>query len=669
MTQIMKNRFLKYQGQNAMRKSFFLAALAMLFFVGGSVQAQIYVEFESPVKKGNRPYTPLQTGATVYTANNFTVPPNIDPDDGFAAAQLPFPFEYNGTVYNWILINVNGFVMMNPDGNVPLGVVGQNVPARLFDGSQFPRNVIAPYWGDHFFRIGGSAQPGYMPSQVLTGIVTIGGRRAFCIEWRNLNINDKTLPSSVGNFQMYMYEQTVVPGNSQGDIEFAYGQVGGNPNTPLTTVITRNAAIGMKGSAPQGDWLNAFFTAPQNAFTSTTLSNQWQPSGGSDTVFVFKAIPRLRLNVWGDGDADFSSAPGSRHYSKAQNQYVTAGDALSILRSVATNIPLDSLVKRMAFKGDVDHNGRFYYSTRNFSNTADTARYRREWRARTPLPRNNWTLDEHFMMGSPATQDSLLRLHTYGMPSDNSLDFQSIYFQVNAYDAALIMHYLGGRVITLPWTLDTVVPFGKAGNSLDIATGVAPLQGYVQANGTTRIPVYLNGANNGAVSVVFNANSEVVNVETIGENMINMFNGNRVVIAGSIKNDGTEPIAFVTVRSSDCQLVAGDVEFNGEAQGNVTIDVAGETGASMLTVSGSNPTSSTSNVTVQIPNAGEYALRVFDVTGNTVATLATGSFAKGTYSYTWDGRSTTGAVVSNGVYFYRLTGNGINATGSVVFEK
>jgi len=652
-----------------MRKSFFLAALAMLFFVGGSVQAQIYVEFESPVKKGNRPYTPLQTGATVYTANNFTVPPNIDPDDGFAAAQLPFPFEYNGTVYNWILINVNGFVMMNPDGNVPLGVVGQNVPSRLFDGSQFPRNVIAPYWGDHYFRIGGVAQPGYMASQVLTGVVTIGGRRAFCVEWRNLNINDKTLPSSVGNFQLYMYEQTVVPGNSQGDIEFAYGQVGGNPNTTQTTVITRNAAIGMKGSAPQGDWLNAFFTPPQRSFTSTTLSNQWQPSGGSDTVFVFKAIPRLRLNVWGDGDADFSSAPGARHYSKAQNQYVTASDALSILRSVATNVPLDSLVKRMAFKGDVDHNGRFYYSTRNSANTADTARYRREWRVRTPLPRNNWTLDEHFMMGSPATQDSLLRLHTYGMPSDNSLDFQSIYFQVNAYDAALIMHYLGGRVITLPWTLDTIVPFGKAGNSVDAATGVASMHGFVQANGTTRVPVYLNGARNGAVSVVFNANSEVVNVETIGENMINMFEGNRVVIAGSVNNDGTEPIAYVTVRSSDCQLVAGDVEFNGEAQGNVTIDVAGETGASVLTVTGSNPTSSTSNVTIQIPNGGEYTLRVYDVTGNTVATLASGSFAKGTYSYTWDGRSTNGAVVSNGVYFYRLTGNGINATGSVVFEK
>ncbi|MFM8438247.1 MAG: hypothetical protein ACKOAX_07210, partial [Candidatus Kapaibacterium sp.] len=126
------------------------------------------------------------------------------------------------------------------------------------------------------------------------------------------------------------------------------------------------------------------------------------------------------------------------------------------------------------------------------------------------------------MMGSPATQDSLLRLHTYGMPSDNSLDFQSIYFQVNAYDAALIMHYLGGRVITLPWTLDTVVPFGKAGNTFDVATGLAPLNGFVAANGTTRIPLYLNGARNGAVSIVFNINGDVTNVETVGENMINV---------------------------------------------------------------------------------------------------------------------------------------------------
>lgn len=652
-----------------MRKSLFLAALALLVFVGGSVHAQIYVEFESPVKKGNRPYTPLQTGATVYTANSFTVPPNVDPDDGFASTALPFPFEYNGTVYNYILINVNGFIMMSPDGVVPLGVVGQNVPTRLFDGSQFPRNVIAPFWGDHFFRIGGPSQPGYMASQILSGVVTVGGRRAFCVEWRNLNINDKTLPSSVGNFQLYLYEQTIVPGNSQGDIEFAYGQVGGNPNTTQTTVITRNAAIGMKGSAPQGDWLNAFFTPPQRSFASTTLSNQWQPSGGSDTVIVFKAIPRLRLNVWGDGDADFSSAPGARHFTKAQNQYVTANDALNILRSVATNIPLDSLVKRMAFKGDVDHNGRFYYSTRNFTNTADTARYRREWRTRTPLPRNNWTLEEHFSMGTTSTQDSLLRLHTYGMPNDNSLDFQSIYFQVNAYDAALIMHYLGGRVITLPWTLDTIVPFGKASGSRDEATSVAAFQGFANANGTVRIPVYLNGARNGAVSVVFSVNGEVENIETVGQNVIGFSSNGKVAIAGSVENDGSEPIAFVTVRSNVKELVASELEYNGESRTQAVINVIGDNSVGSVLSVDANPAFNASNVTVSIPENGEYTLRVYDMTGNVVETLASGSFVKGVYSYTWDGRSTSGHKLASGLYFYRLVGSGVNATTSVVFEK
>ncbi len=655
-----------------MRKRLFLAALASLFLVGASMKAQIYVEFETPKKVGNRPYTPLPSGGstTAYTANSFTVPPNVDPDDGFAAAQLPFPFEFNGTVYNWILINVNGFIIMSPDGNVPLGIVGQQIQTRLFDGSQFPRNVVAPYWGDHYFRIGGTAQPGYMPSQILTGIANVGGRRAFCIEWRNLNINDKTLPSSVGNFQCYLYEQTAVPGNSQGDIEFAYGQIGGNPNTTLTTVITRNAAVGIKGSSPQGDWLNAFFTAPATSFTSTQLSNSWQPSGGSDTVLLFKSIPRLRLNVWGDGDADFSQAPGSRHYGSPQNQYVTANDALVILRSVAANKPLDSLVKRMAFKGDVDHNGRFYYSTRNVNNTADTAKYRREVKFRTPLPRNNWTLNEHFQLGSPQTQDSLLRLQTYDMPSDNSLDFQSIYFQVNAYDAALIMHYLGARIITLPWTLDSIVPFGKTISTDVNADDVRFANCTKSSNGVVRIPVYLNGLRDAAVSAVFNVNSEVVSVESAFPNMISMFDGNRVAIAGSVKTDGTEPIAYVTVRAAQNDIKVDGVEFNGDARPSQTITIASASdNVALLTATQPTASNPVSTVSVSIPSNGDYSLRVYDILGNEVASLANASFSQGQYSFQWDGRTVSGAPVGSGVYFFRLTGSGVNATNSVVFDR
>ncbi len=659
--------FLKFQGQTAMRKSTILAALASLTLFSFSVQAQIYTEYQAPTRAGNRPYTPLSTtGSTVYAASQFTVPPNVDPDDGFTAAQLPFPFEYNGTVYNWILINVNGFIMMSPDGQIPIGVVGQQVQTRLFDGSQFPRNVIAPFWGDHYYR---TTETNYTKSTVLSGQTTVNGRTAFCVEWRNLNINDKTLPASIGNFQVYLYKQSIVPNNYQGDIEFAYGQIGNNAGN----VVTRNASVGIKGSSPQGDWMNAFFSLPLNpTYRSTLLSTSWQPSGGSDTVIVFTAIPRLRLNVWGDGDVDFSQAAGNRHAGLGQTQYVTPNDALIILRSVATNKPLDSLVKRFAFKGDVDHNGRFYYSTRNGSNTADTVLYRREVRFKTPLPRPDLTLNEHFdsNLSSTQAQDSLLRLHTLNMPSDNSLDFGSIYFQVNAYDAALIMHFLGGRVITLPWTLDTIVPFGKTVGMNDVANNVRFDNITRNADGTVRVPVYLNGNRSGAMSAVFNVNGEIVSVESTSPNFINVFEGSKVAMAGTVNVDNSQAVAYVTVRTNANELQFGNVEFNGDSRMNQSATIASATeNASLIAVGSPNPMTTSNTVAISIPTAGTYSLKVYDILGNEVATLANSTFQAGSFSFTWEGRNTAGAQVPAGVYFYKLVGEGVNAVNTVVVSK
>ncbi|MBL7999506.1 MAG: hypothetical protein JNL32_12830, partial [Candidatus Kapabacteria bacterium] len=507
-----------------MKKRVFLAAVAALCIASVSAWSQVYVEFAAPTKQGNRPYTPIPagTGTTILTASNFVTTPSVDPDNGFAVVTLPFTFEFNAVQYTNVAINVNGFIMFLNSPQPPLGLVGMEIPTRMFDGQQFPRNVVAPFWGDHFFRVGGFAEPGYMPSQVLTRQVTIGGRSAFCIEWRNLNINDKTLPSSVANFQVLLYQQTSIPGNFQGDIEFAYGQIGGNTNTPLTTVITRNASVGMKGASGsatiQADWINGLeFSGTQAARTSTRLTNSWQPSGGSDTVIVFIANPRIRLDVWGDGDADFSQAPGQRHNNNGNpipNRFVTANDALRILRSAATNVPLDSVFRTQAYKGDVDHNGRYYYSRRNSTNTLDTLLYKREVRFRT------------------ASND-----HTMDMPIDNSLDYSLIYFQVNAYDAALIMHYLAGRITQLPWTIDSIVPFGKV-NPIGRANNITIGNVINAGTNTYRVPVYANGLVNGAVSAVFEMNGTVVNVETVNpESVIGMYNNNRVAIAGTTKTD------------------------------------------------------------------------------------------------------------------------------------
>jgi hypothetical protein len=632
-----------------MKGKMLLAGLVIAALSAISVVAQVYVEFMPPMKQGNRPYTmlPSGTGTTVYTANDFVTTPNPDPDDGFVVAQLPFPFEFNGTIYNYIAINVNGFIMFLDGPSVPLGLVGMNIATRLFDGQQFPRNVVAPFWGDHYMRVGPPSQPQYMPSQVLTRQVTIGGREAFCVEWRNLNINNKTIPSSVGNFQVFLYRQTQIVGNFQGDIEFAYGPIGGNPNTSQQTVVTRNASVGLKGSSPQGDWINGleFGGNVDIARTSTRLTNLWPPSGATDTTIVFQAIPRVRLDVWGDGDADFSQAPGQRHAGRPQNIFVTANDALTILRAVATGIPLDSLYRRPAFKGDVDHNGRYYYSTRNYNNTADTPRYRREIRTRS-------------------------RNYTDDLPNDNSLDIRSIYFYVNAYDAALIMHYLSGRIPELPWLIDSVVPAGKLAyeraRTFDLRTDEAITVGNV-----LRIPLYLDGNNSGPLSIAFDAGVPIDQVELANkENMLALAHGSRVAIAGSVDASSAEPIGWITIPRTAETVLLRDIEFNGERQPDKLVRIAGNEPTEVTITATPNPFTSNTTILVTVPETGMYTVKVYNASGVRIATLASGQLSKGTVPLIWNGTDERGVALPSGTYFCRLEGSGVgHVVAKVVLER
>jgi flagellar hook assembly protein FlgD len=48
------------------------------------------------------------------------------------------------------------------------------------------------------------------------------------------------------------------------------------------------------------------------------------------------------------------------------------------------------------------------------------------------------------------------------------------------------------------------------------------------------------------------------------------------------------------------------------------------------------------------------ALTVYDLTGQTVATLVEGERDAGAYEIRWDGRNSAGRDVASGVYLYRL---------------
>jgi len=67
-----------------------------------------------------------------------------------------------------------------------------------------------------------------------------------------------------------------------------------------------------------------------------------------------------------------------------------------------------------------------------------------------------------------------------------------------------------------------------------------------------------------------------------------------------------------------------------------------------------NPFNPTTTIEYGLPSSGTVSLKVYNLLGQEVATLASGDKNAGTHQVVWDGRTTLGTPVSSGLYFYRL---------------
>ena len=75
----------------------------------------------------------------------------------------------------------------------------------------------------------------------------------------------------------------------------------------------------------------------------------------------------------------------------------------------------------------------------------------------------------------------------------------------------------------------------------------------------------------------------------------------------------------------------------------------------MLGAAQPNPFGRASEISYGVPaSGGSVALRVYNVAGQLVRTLADGAATPGYHRVSWDGRDDNGAAVKAGVYFYRL---------------
>jgi hypothetical protein len=116
------------------------------------------------------------------------------------------------------------------------------------------------------------------------------------------------------------------------------------------------------------------------------------------------------------------------------------------------------------------------------------------------------------------------------------------------------------------------------------------------------------------------------------------------VVDGDPPNTKREMLRRITVWFG-LSLDAGDDPPTGSLPERVT-----------LTGNFPNPFNSSTSIRFEVPSGPpiELSLRIYNVAGQLVRTLADGEFSSGSYNLSWDGRDKSGEGVATGIYFCSL---------------
>jgi hypothetical protein len=82
-----------------------------------------------------------------------------------------------------------------------------------------------------------------------------------------------------------------------------------------------------------------------------------------------------------------------------------------------------------------------------------------------------------------------------------------------------------------------------------------------------------------------------------------------------------------------------------------------------------NPFNPQTTIAFSLAQRANVHLAIYDVNGALVHTLVNGVRPAGPSSASWDGRDMNGALVSSGVYFYKLVAGGFTQTKKMVLLK
>ena len=148
--------------------------------------------------------------------------------------------------------------------------------------------------------------------------------------------------------------------------------------------------------------------------------------------------------------------------------------------------------------------------------------------------------------------------------------------------------------------------------------------------------------------------------------------GAESMVAGQVRLASGEPVAGAHVRLFDLRDLRSWVGTTTDETGSFALPLAALPGATVqpqqfhLGANYPNPFNPSTIIPYRLHQPMSVRLEVFNVLGQHVATLVDGEQASGLHTAQWDATNAAGQAVAAGMYLYRLSGEGVQATRSMV---
>ena len=266
----------------------------------------------------------------------------------------------------------------------------------------------------------------------------------------------------------------------------------------------------------------------------------------------------------------------------------------------------------------------------------------------------------HVLNGSPIDEQA------------SNVDDETITSSINPFDASLVLQKRVGLIATFPVQDPTSEnhPQGTASpklmpdqRSLSLVMG----EGYLSVHADDRSRLLAGDLILKGIRGRVEMGAELENYLSASKTTDD---GLRIVFAGAEAATGPGEL-FRVYGSAPTSVELSNAVFN---NGGITGTASGLTSmatpdAFALHPNVPNPFNPETTIRFELPQAAIVKLEVFDILGQKVRTLVSGSLQAGTHSAVWHGRNDAGVQVGNGVYLYRIETDGFTQMRRMLLLK